>query len=97
MIHIDEWIDDPVLPTEENTGIRYAKWFFIWKRMPAWMQSSLGEFYNDAKLFCEYQGKKYRCAGASRMGDIWLTSNFNRERGYELRVNVDDCSGWSKS
>lgn len=96
-MHIDEWVDDPCPITDGNQGERYAKWFFVWKRMPAWMQSSLAEFYNDAKLFCQYKGKKYRCTGASRMGDVWLTSDFSQDQGYELRVDVDDCSEWSAS
>ena len=36
-----------------------------------------------------------RCTGASRLGDVWLTSDFNQEMGYEKRVDVEECSNWS--
>lgn len=95
-MHIDDWIDLCIATTNDNNkGERYARWFFIWKRMPAWMQNSLREFYNDAELFCDYKGKRYRCTGASRMGDVCLTEDFNKEYGYELRVDVEECSNWS--
>lgn len=94
-MHIDEWIDDPIIPSNDNFGIRYAKWFFVWKRMPAWLQLSVNEFYNNAKLFCIYKSNKYRCTGASSMGDVWLVEDFKREYGYDLRVNVEECSNWS--
>lgn len=47
------------------------------------------------KLFCQYKGKRYRCTGASRMGDVWLAEDFSRDSGYDLRVNVGECSDWS--
>jgi hypothetical protein len=46
------------------------------------------------ELFCEYEGKRYRVTGASRLGDVWLSADFAREYGYELRVDVEKCSVW---
>lgn len=94
-MHVDDFIDKPFINNEENRNVRYAQWFLNWKRMPAYMQRKWAEFYGDEKLFCQYKGKKYRCTGASRMGDVWLTSYFNQDQGYELRVDVEDCSEWS--
>jgi hypothetical protein len=47
------------------------------------------------KLFCTYKDERYRVTGASRMGDIWLAKDFNRDVGYDLRVDLDECSGWT--
>jgi len=52
------------------------------------------KWLTENKLFCMYKGKKYRCIGASRLGDVWLTEHFEREFGYDLRVDVADCSYW---
>ena len=47
------------------------------------------------KLFCTYtDGKRYRCIGCSRMGDVWLTKHSERENGYDLRIDIDDCTEW---
>jgi len=45
-------------------------------------------------LSCEYRGERYRCIGASRLGDVWLTKDFSRENGYDLRIDVAECSSW---
>ena len=94
MTHVDDFIDNPVSLIDATRGIRYAQWFLNWKRMPAHMQASFAEFYGDAKLFCDYQGERYRCTGASRMGDVWLAKNHNQDSGYDFRVSIDDCSNW---
>lgn len=86
--HIDNFIDN----SEEDV---YARWFFFLHRLPAIMQMEFSEFIRPLKLFCDYKGKKYRCTGASRLGDVWLAKDFYREIGYDLRVNVDECSRWS--
>jgi hypothetical protein len=28
------------------------------------------------------------------MGDVWLTKHFERENGYDLRIDIDDCADW---
>lgn len=96
-MHVDEFIDKPVRHKPENKGMRYAQFFLLWKRMPAYMQMNFAEFYGDIKLFCDYKGNKYRCTGASRMGDVWLAKDHGQERGYDLRVDIDECSNWSDS
>jgi hypothetical protein len=41
-------------------------------------------------------GKRWRVAGASRMGDLLLSDELaTMERGYSLRACVDDCSAFS--
>ena len=91
--HIDDWLDRPT----GNRGINYAQFVLNYKRMPAWQQTAFAEWMKQFMLFCEYQGKTYRVTGASRMGDVWLTSDYHQESGYELRVNIDECSKWGRT
>jgi len=91
-VHIDDWIDSPSKGRTREES--YAKWIFWYFRYPAWAQIQFHEFMKDYLLFCTYKGKRYRVTGASRMGDIWLTEDPNRDTGYELRVGVNECSGW---
>ena len=92
-MHIDEWIDSPFC---ENDGEKYAKFMFWYFRYPAWARDSFKQWMDNHKLFCTYNQKRYRCIGASRMGDIWLTTNYKQDVGYELRVDVIGCSEWGE-
>lgn len=88
MTHIDEWICAP-----GSDG--YASAMFTIFRLPALeMLAVRKHILGDKKLFCMYDGKRYRVTGASRMGDVWLAKDPRREDGYDLRVDVDDCSDW---
>jgi len=51
----------------------------------------------DIKLFCTYQGTRWRVTGASRLGDVWLTKNIDKDTGYDERVNVSDITEWSNA
>ena len=85
MRHIDEFIADP-------TSDPYAaKWFASFRRPEL---DKLRE-PNEAKLFATYNGKRWRVTGCSRMGDVWLHSNFAEDTTYEKRVDVSACSEWS--
>lgn len=92
MTHIDDWIDSPCC---RDDGERYAKFVFFYFRYPAWAKMAFAQWMRQFPLFCTYGGKRYRCTGASRMGDVWLAENFNRESGYDLRVDVTQCSDWA--
>jgi len=85
--HVDDFIDD-------FRQDAYARWMLMHFRLPACQQSAFMPFIKDRKLFCTYNGKRYRCTGASRMGDVWLTTDFSREVGYDLRVVVSECKDW---
>lgn len=89
-LHVDEFIDDFLHPE------KYARWFLFLKRLPAALQTDFHEFIQPFKLFCTYQGVRYRVTGASRLGDVWLAKNFEREVGYDKRVNVAECSAWGR-
>lgn len=92
-LHVDDWLDTPNF--HHCIGEDYAKFVLDYHRWPAWKQQAYHQWMRHYKLFCTYEGQRYRCIGASRMGDVWLTSNFDREYGYDLRVDVEKCSDWS--
>ncbi len=83
--HVDDFIDDPA-------SDRYAASWFEKFRRPAVVKMHEPD---RRKLFATYEGKRWRVIGCSRLGDVWLTSDFARENGYERRVDVDACSAWS--
>lgn len=82
--HVDDFIDDPA-------SDRYAASWFESFRRAAWMKANEPD---TRKLFATFRGKRYRVTGCSRLGDVWLSADFNREVGYEKRVDVDACSEW---
>lgn len=82
--HVDDFLDDP-------TSDPYAASWLEAYRRPAVAKM---EKPDTRKLFATYKGKRYRVTGCSRLGDVWLSANFRQDIGYELRVNVDDCSDW---
>lgn len=88
-LHVDDFIDTYF------TQHCYARWFFSLHRLPAVLQADFKQWINQYKLFCSYEGTRYRVTGCSRMGDVWLSADFKREVGYELRVDVSHCSAWS--
>ena len=90
-------VDDFTLKVYHKTpGDQYAAWFFFLKRLAACYEIMWDQYIKQYKLFCTYNGERYRVTGASRMGDVWLSADFNREVGYELRVYLDECTNWSE-
>jgi hypothetical protein len=93
--HVDDFIDDS-LSTLHDMNARYARWFLHYHRLPAALQYDFEPFMKGHKLFCKYKNVKFRVTGCSRLGDVWLNSNFNADSGYTKRVVYTDCSEWSK-
>ena len=91
MPHVDEWLDMPAA----NDAERMAKTFLEHARRPAIEKDH--KWLAEHPLFCTYQGVRFRCTGASRLGDAWLADDFKREFGYDLRVEVTECSEWSET
>jgi len=87
-MHVDEFIESKF---GEDT---YARWVLMHFRLPATLKIDFREFMKSYHLFCTYEGKRMRCTGASRFGDIWLTSDFEQDVGYEKRVDITDCNNW---
>lgn len=94
MAHVDTWLESAA--ASKDPGIRWAAWFFHFRRLPAYMQTAWKPYVEPLSLFCEYKGKYYRCTGASRFGDIWLQEDLSKEHGYTLRVDPIECSKWSQ-
>ena len=88
-MHVDTFIDDSYGENE------YARWVLNYFRLPAVLKNDFWEFMEEHKLFCTYNDQRMRCTGASRLGDVWLTSNFKRDTGYDARVDVGECTEWS--
>ncbi len=85
--HVDDYIDD-------HKGDKYARFVLMLFRLPAILSLDFTEWTKQYKLFCIYKNTRYRVTGASRLGDIWLALDFNRDCGYDLRVNLAECSSW---
>ncbi len=85
--HVDDFIDNPYADP-------YARWMFMHFRLPSFQKAAFEPFMRDHKLFCTYQGSRYRVTGASTMGDVWLVKDFNKDHGYDHRVLVAACSNW---
>lgn len=86
MTHVDKFIND----YDQDA---YARWMFMLFRLPAAMQVLARKFVTS-RLFCTWQGRRYRVTGASRFGDVWLTGNHDKDHGYDARVDVAECSDW---
>lgn len=92
-MHVDDFIDN--IGPLHSPGERYAAFCLLFYRLPVSMKLAFGGYLKDFRLFCEYRGEQYRVTGASRMGDVWLARDFDRQEGYDLRVDIADCSGWT--
>ena len=88
MIHIDDWLDESAKDESERLAKEWLEHF----RRPAADKDY--KWLGARVLSCEYRGARYRCIGASRMGDVWLTKDFERENGYDLRIDVAECGAW---
>ena len=87
-MHVDEFID-----TQFGEEV-YARFVLNYFRMPATLKMDFKSFMSQFELYCNYEGRMYRCTGASRLGDVWLAKDFTRHTGYDLRVDVEECSEW---
>lgn len=89
-MHIDDFIED-------YRQDHYARWVLFHTRLPANLAVDFRKFMVEYKLYCTYAGKRYRVTGGSRMGDVWLNSDLDKDYGHELRVNdILQCTKWSK-
>jgi hypothetical protein len=88
MTHVDDWLDEPA--TDETQ--RLVKEWLEHFRRPAVKKDY--QWLRDRIVTCDYEGKRMRCIGCSRLGDVWLTFDFSRENGYDMRIDVTKCSNW---
>jgi hypothetical protein len=87
MLHVDDYLDSP-------GGDPIAKEFLEHARRPAmdkdraWLQANAPTVM--------WQGKRYRCVGASRLGDVWLKSDGPPNAFYDHRVDIAELSDWQR-
>jgi hypothetical protein len=86
--HCDEYIDDP-------STLMPLRWFLFINRLPASEKHMCNINGVNPQLYADCFGKRVRVVMASRMGDLGVTSNLNKEHGYELRVFVEELSNFS--
>ncbi len=88
MLHVDDYLDS-------GTADRIAKEFLEHARRPA--EAKDHEWLKANAPWCTWRGERWRCVGASRLGDVWLK---NEEcpsgRFYDRRVDVAEVSGWER-
>jgi len=86
MTHVDDYLEseyaDPV-----------AKEFLEHARRPAIDQNR--DWLNSHMPTVTWRGRRYRCTGASRLGDVWLR-DFASSSYYDHRVDIDELSGWER-
>lgn len=88
MKHVYDWLDEPA----QNEGEAAAKEWLDKATRPA---IGVDHPWLDARILsCEWRGKRYRCTGASRMGDVWIKKKGSRNH-YDHRVDVEELSGWT--
>jgi hypothetical protein len=85
--HCDRYIDDPAAPEALRKFIAFA-------RSPAH-----GQFLTEPhpRLFADHEGRLVRVTGASRLGDVGITTDLDAEFGYEQRVLVSSLSNFSET
>ena len=88
--HIYDWLED----NQYNKKVNKLWAYLDFRTRPVYYQMEHPMEEPSYKVICTYQGKEYRITGASRLGDIWLNTDFNQKRGYDLRVSIDDCSNY---
>lgn len=87
MMHVDDYLDS-------GQAHPLAKEFLEHARRPAvekdhrWLAAN--------RLYVMWQGRKYWCVGASRMGDVWLkdTAGGRPNAFYDHRVDITELSDW---
>lgn len=88
MLHVDDYLDsgnaDPI-----------AKEFLEHARRPAVSKDWLWLQWNQPLV--TWQGRDYRCVGASRLGDVWLKGDGPANAFYDHRVDVAELSNWRRS
>ncbi len=86
--HIDDFLgDDTLVAMDGDAGLKYAHFVLSHFRKSATEKLMHDPWMSQFKLFADYDGVTYRITGASRLGDVWLATDFTRVHGYEKRVD----------
>ena len=82
----DDYIDDPAAPEALRKYLAFA-------RAPA---HGLLLPTPHPTLFADFEGTRVRVTMASLFGDVGITTDFDRELGYDRRVAVSQLSNFSE-
>jgi hypothetical protein len=83
----------PDRPNHHESGLTFSEWSDLVVVTCVYKgDAELYDYLPARQAAVDLSGKRVRCIGASRLGDIWLTSNLNAINGYQLRPAIDDCS-----
>lgn len=89
-MHVDEFIKSG------HTHNSYARMVLHYMRLPSMLKVDFHPWLGHFKLFCVYQGQRYRVIMASRLGDIGLSRDLESDKlEYNIRVYADECAAWS--
>lgn len=93
-MHIYDWLNN--FKEKECTDIHIINMykFLDFKTREAFWQFENKDKMPKVAIFCTYKDKRYKIVGASRMGDIWLNEDPNALSGYDLRVDLENCSNF---
>lgn len=96
--HVDDFIDygSNIRDRDAYPNETYARWVLNHMRLPAMLQWDFGPFMKDHKLFCTFEGERYRVAFASRMAWVGLSKDLKGDSSYDTQVCVDDITDWGK-
>jgi hypothetical protein len=95
--HIYLWLDN-----NEKTEDPVMKQ--VWKFLDFRTKSAMYQYNNKDEIkgllvFCKYKDKPFMMTGASRLGDVWLSSKTELDHGnypnYDHRVLMNECSEFS--
>ena len=82
--HCDDFIDDPTAPEPLRKYLAFAHAPAHGQHLPT----------PHPKLFADYDGTRVRVTMASRLGDVGITTDLDRDMGYERRVAVSQLSNF---
>jgi hypothetical protein len=93
---LENWVMGAACRHQTDPHAAYAAFFFATKtNVPAVLQAAFDCYLRDFKLFCEFEGKKYKVTGASQSQGVYLAEDLEAEQGFDLAVTPDKCGAWS--
>lgn len=86
MLHVDDYLNDV------GSADPVALVYLAHARRPA-IEINRAWMAENAP-YVTWRGKRYRCVGASRLGDVWLKGDGPPSAYYDHRVDVTELSEW---
>jgi hypothetical protein len=92
-LHVYDWLAQP----SNTDGERDAKEWLDKFCRPVLEKHEQGidAWLAKYRLTVEWQGQRYTCTGASRLGDVWLKEDGSTSY-YDHRVEVEELSNWER-